>query len=403
MIPESPQPEEEQLIAWLAACDGALAAGAPVSSVDDSTLPTQERGRLRRDLNCVDLLRRCLGATPSMDGNGAGLSQRTSPAPDLPSRIGRFEIRRELGQGGFGIVFLAFDPQLGREVALKIPRSEVFLNRDVRVRFQIEARIAAALDHPHIAPIYDAGEIGPVCYIASAYCPGPTLVEWLREQTHSPTFEVAAEVISLLADAVQHAHSRGVLHRDLKPGNIILTPTDRSGTPASKGNRLDFIPRLTDFGLAKFIESPLEGPTQSNAVLGTPEYMAPNRPAAACGKSVPQLTCMGWRCPLRTAHRPAAVSQRDRPANFATYRVRGSDFAAAAATRCATRSGDDLSQVPGEGAAAPIPKCCTSWRKTCGDSCPTCRCRRDRLAIWKDYSAGYGEIPRWPSPAVWLW
>src|SRR5207302_6469474 len=85
----------------------------------------------------------------------------TVPA-ESPLRIGRFEIRRELGQGGFGVVFLAFDPQLGREVALKIPRAEAFLTAELRSRFQYEARIAAGLDHPHIVPVYDAGEVGRV-------------------------------------------------------------------------------------------------------------------------------------------------------------------------------------------------------------------------------------------------
>src|SRR5262249_45620120 len=136
--------------------------------------------------------------------------------------LGRFQVRRELGRGGFGVVFLAHDPRLGREVALKVPRLEGLVSAELQARFQQEARAAANLDHPSIVPVYEAGEEGGICYIAAAYCPGITLAAWLRQRTEPVPTALAAELLATLAGAVAHAHQRGVLHRDLKPANILL-------------------------------------------------------------------------------------------------------------------------------------------------------------------------------------
>src|SRR6516225_3614333 len=107
------------------------------------------------------------------------------PPPPTPTltRLGRFQIRRELGRGAFGVVLLAFDPKLGREVALKIPHPEALAVPEIRARFKREARAAASLDHPNLVPVFEAGEVDHVCYLASAFCPGSTLGAWLRERT----------------------------------------------------------------------------------------------------------------------------------------------------------------------------------------------------------------------------
>ena len=97
-----------------------------------------------------------------------------------PSELGRFLIRRELGRGSFGVVYLAYDPRLRRELALKVPRGEAFFSNDLRRASRNEAMAAAGLDHPNIVPVFEAGEEGPFCFIASAYCPGITLAAWLR-------------------------------------------------------------------------------------------------------------------------------------------------------------------------------------------------------------------------------
>jgi eukaryotic-like serine/threonine-protein kinase len=140
---------------------------------------------------------------------------------------------------------------------------------DVR-RFLKEAQAAARLDHPHIVRVYDAGELGPFgYYIASEYCAGPNLRRWLKGQNEPVPGRLAASWLANLADAVQHAHDRGILHRDIKPDNVILTGA--SGPD-------EFIPRLTDFGLAKLLEEPGDE-TRSGARMGTPHYMAPEQAA----------------------------------------------------------------------------------------------------------------------------
>jgi tetratricopeptide (TPR) repeat protein len=265
-------PLEEELVPLLAACDEALAAGvSAASSFCDGETP-EVRERLERDLACVNLLRQ-LWTRPAVP-----------PSGELPfTRLGRFEIRRELGQGGYGIVFLAWDPNLGREVALKVPRADILVTPELRERFRQEARAAAGLDHPHIVPVYDAGEVGPISFIASAYCPGITLAQWLKEQSAPVACDEAAALVAILADAVQHAHSRGVLHRDLKPANVLMQNADcrlqiaNSALKSEISNLQSAIAKIADFGLAKIVTGAPASATQSGAVVGTPSYMAPEQ------------------------------------------------------------------------------------------------------------------------------
>jgi serine/threonine protein kinase len=217
-------------------------------------------------------------------------------------RLGRFRIVRELGRGTFGVVFLAADPHLQRQVALKVPRAECLLASELRERFVREARAAAGLDHPNVVAVYEAGEVDGVYYIASAYCPGITLAEWLKDNQERMPFRMAAQLLAALAEAVHHAHSRGVIHRDLKPSNVLLQlrpdaaaprPDARlqgqALVPATPDTNLAFIPKVTDFGLAKLALAPpgktageIGDQTQSGAVVGTPHYMAPEQ---ASGKN----------------------------------------------------------------------------------------------------------------------
>jgi len=196
-------------------------------------------------------------------------------ASGLPhgERLGRFEIRKLLGHGGFGVVLLAFDSTLSREVALKIPRPALLASGEMRSRFLSEAQSAALLDHPGIVTVYDAGEIGPVWYIAAGYVKGPSLAEWIRTAPSVLAPRWSASLVANLADAAQHAHSRGILHRDLKPSNVMLEPSDELGT-----HEFPFVPKLTDFGLAKRLESTGDQ-TLPGVLIGTPRYMAPEQAA----------------------------------------------------------------------------------------------------------------------------
>ena len=168
-----------------------------------------------------------------------------------PGRVGRFEIVRELGRGAFGVVFLAIDPLLGRNVALKLPRPEVLVAPSLRRRFLTEAQAAALFKHPSLVTVYETGEAGPICYIVEEYCEGQTLATWLRDQHRPVAPRHAAHLIATLAEAIDYAHERGILHRDLKPSNVILEPESKelAGHQQGQADRLPFTPKITDFGI----------------------------------------------------------------------------------------------------------------------------------------------------------
>ncbi|MCA9265903.1 MAG: serine/threonine protein kinase, partial [Planctomycetales bacterium] len=224
-------------------------------------------------------------------------------------QFGRFSLRTLLGRGGMGNVFLAFDTVLERLVALKIPHAELLLDPASRKRFLREARAAGRLRHPHLVGIYESGEIGPVCYIASEYCAGPNLAEWLKSQKQPVHVRIAACIVSNLAEGMQHSHDRGVLHRDLKPSNVLLEPVPgpcfyattheskrqiRSGRADEQAESNDlaptpeqpraglfpYTPRITDFGLALSSSSDTSL-TRDGTPIGTAEYMSPEQAAGS--------------------------------------------------------------------------------------------------------------------------
>lgn len=263
----------------LAARHEAIVYGGSASrdSTDDA-LPSH----LQRAEACLrsleDLRRAGLNETSgSTDGDQSGETAKT---------FGRFQIVRELGHGGQGSVYLAFDPTLGREVALKIPRPETLATPELRARFVREARAAASFDHRHLVTVYEAGNVGPICYIASRYCAGPNLAEWLRAQPTPVPVALAATLVAQLAEAVEYIHGRGIVHRDLKPSNVLLQNDEGSGmNGAGRAYSTEssvtpqpstLIPKLTDFGLAK-VPDPGGDATQTGALLGTPRYMAPEQ------------------------------------------------------------------------------------------------------------------------------
>jgi serine/threonine protein kinase/tetratricopeptide (TPR) repeat protein len=224
---------------------------------------------------------------------------------EAPLRFGRFEIWEELGRGGHGIVYRAYDPLLKRDVALKIPRSDTLASDELRERFLQEAQAVATLPHPHLVPVYEVGQVGPACYIASQYCPGPTLAAWLKRQTAPIEPRVAAEIVHVIASTVAYVHRHGILHRDLKPANVLI---DREPTPAGESPHAPDSPagslKLTDFGLAKLLcgtsgqfISPRPVPvrdrergydTRSGMLIGTPAYMAAEQASGRLSEIGPQ-------------------------------------------------------------------------------------------------------------------
>jgi serine/threonine protein kinase len=276
-------PPDDEFSLWLAAYDERLAAGESVPSPKDLAAPVALRQRLQREAGWCQQVRRMWPQNGLSDLDETAfhrIDQLVFPEPEAtPTELGPFEIRRELGRGAFGVVYLAHDPRLRRDLALKVPRSEILLTPALRTRFRHEAMAAAGLDHPNIVPVYEAGEHASVCYIASAYCPGITLAAWLRQRTGPVPYRLTAGLVATLADAVEHAHLRGVLHRDLKPSNVLLEPP-ATAAPADDGSGM--VPRITDFGLAKLVDNVAGDagaahPTVSGVILGTPSYMAPEQ------------------------------------------------------------------------------------------------------------------------------
>lgn len=189
-----------------------------------------------------------------------------------PSKIGRFAIRGVLGSGGSGIVFRAYDPTLDTEVALKVPLPWALVSPEARNRFLVEARSAVRLDHPNIARILECGRAGIVSYIAMIFVDGMSLADWIGRQTAPVGPRLAARIVAQLADATEHAHTTGILHRDIKPGNVLIT--HREGVNATESS--EWVPRLIDFGLARMHEGS-DGFTKSGVGLGTLAFTSPEQ------------------------------------------------------------------------------------------------------------------------------
>lgn len=187
------------------------------------------------------------------------------PLEVLRAALGaQYRIERLLGQGGMGSVYLARDLTLDRPVAIKVINPDVAGNATLRSRFLQEARAVARLRHPNIVPVYAAGEADGMLYFVMEYVPGESLREVLARQGRQEG-DRAAEILRDLALALHHAHSQGLVHRDVKPENILID--------AESGRAL-----LMDFGVARAVEQD-GGMTQAGMVLGSPRYMSPEQAA----------------------------------------------------------------------------------------------------------------------------
>src|SRR6202171_3971390 len=188
-------------------------------------------------------------------------NQSARPAKTLAD-FGDYELLEEIGRGGQGVVYRARQKSLNRTVALKVIGLGHWASTPHLKRFRHEAEAAASLEHPQIVPIYEIGERDGSCFFSMKFVEGGQLDEVVRRERMST--RRAAKLLVKIARTVQFAHEHGILHRDIKPGNILL---DRQGEP-----------HLTDFGLARLIEQE-STVTNSFDLLGTPSYMAPEQAA----------------------------------------------------------------------------------------------------------------------------
>jgi hypothetical protein len=183
-----------------------------------------------------------------------------APAPPPGERFGDYLLLDEIGRGGMGVVYKAFEPELGRHVALKMILSGALSGPSDLQRFHVEASAAARLQHPHIVKVHRVGVHDGRHFYSMDYIAGTSLAQRLADGPLPG--RTAARYLVTVAGAIQHAHEHGILHRDLKPGNILLDEHDQ--------------PHVTDFGLAKQMTGD-DGATRTGALLGTPSYMAPEQ------------------------------------------------------------------------------------------------------------------------------
>jgi len=212
------------------------------------------------------LLETGLGLLKNEDGDAAdrtpALPERQSArAPTMLANFGDYELLEEIGRGGQGVVYRAHQKSLNRTVALKVILVGPWATAHLK-RFRREAEAAASLNHPFIVAIHEVGERDGFCYFSMDFVEGGQLDEVVKQEPMA--IRQAAELIAKVARTVHHAHEHGILHRDIKPGNILL---DKNGEP-----------HLTDFGLARIVETE-STVTQTLDVLGTPSYMAPEQAA----------------------------------------------------------------------------------------------------------------------------
>src|SRR5213593_237463 len=189
--------------------------------------------------------------------------KRAMRAATMLGELGDYELLEEIGRGAQGVVFRARQKSLNRTVALKVISLGQWASKAHVKRFRREAEAAASLEHPCIVPIYEVGERDGSCYFSMKFIEGGQLDEVVRREPMA--IRRAVELIAKVARTVHYAHEHGILHRDIKPGNILL---DQKGEP-----------HLTDFGLARLVETE-STVTRTLEVLGTPSYMAPEQAAA---------------------------------------------------------------------------------------------------------------------------
>ncbi len=197
-----------------------------------------------------------------------------TPKSDLPRSIGRYQVRSKLGGGAFGVVYLGYDPHLDRQVAIKVPKFDDLEDSRGKAEqdFLSEARQLAKLSHPAIVSVFEVGIEDEVCYIVSDFVDGPDLSRWLK--TRTPSWQESVRIVATIADALAAAHSRSIVHRDVKPANVIMTERAEG-----------WMPILMNFGLALSDSTAASASAQRGVITGTPSYMSPE-PAQGDGHRI---------------------------------------------------------------------------------------------------------------------
>ncbi len=265
--------ESDSYVSWLEACDRAIALGrSPLEPIPPEVNP--DRGH-----ETLDLLRRLDGLRgpgaasedgptdfdPSKEGaetDPEGLATLEPASAESLRSFGDYELLEPIASGGMGIVYKARQRSLNRVVAVKMIRLGSWASASDLRRFPREAENAAKLDHPHIVPVYEVGQVGGLPFFSMRLMEGGSLEDSLGRLAEDP--RAAALMVVTIAQAVQYAHQHGVLHRDLKPANVLL---DAEGRPS-----------VGDFGLARAIEGD-SSLTAEGVIVGTPSYMAPEQAA----------------------------------------------------------------------------------------------------------------------------
>lgn len=214
-------------------------------------------------MSLLGLCPKCLGSLAFGDPGADFLGNDRSPLSlGLVPKLGEYELLEEIARGGMGIVFKARQAKLDRIVAVKMILAGPFASGEFVQRFRTEARAAASLHHPNIVAIHEVGESDGHHFFSMEYIQGATLADLVKQGPLEP--ERAARYLRIIADAIQYAHERGTLHRDLKPSNVLIDGADQ--------------PRVTDFGLAKQLNSSVDL-TVTGQALGSPTYMPPEQAA----------------------------------------------------------------------------------------------------------------------------
>src|SRR5882724_6437970 len=182
-----------------------------------------------------------------------------------PTKIGRYEIEGLVGEGAMAQVYRARDPEIGRVVAIKVLKDELCVDEDYVNRFLREAKAAGGISHPNIVTVFDVGRLGNAPYITMEFLDEKSLADAIAEHEKLPVKRIVSMGIQL-ARALDLAHRRGIVHRDVKPGNILLM---------EKGEAV----KITDFGIARLDRSEDLQKTHAGTVIGTPRYMSPEQAA----------------------------------------------------------------------------------------------------------------------------